>query len=60
MDNSNGALACWMHLIVFDLIIAYYIRTQGAEMGLSHWWLLPCLLLGPFGLLLFLIMGVFI
>jgi len=35
MENSNGALACWMHLIVFDLIIAYYIRTQGAEMVLA-------------------------
>ena len=56
-DNPNSSLASWMHIIVFDLIVALYIRTQGALLDIEHWKLIPCYLLtlmfGPIGLLLF-------
>jgi len=56
-DNPNSSLACWMHIIAFDLIVALYIRTQGALLDIEHWKLIPCYLLtlmfGPIGLLVF-------
>ena len=56
-DNPNSSLACWMHIIAFDLIVGLYIRTQGAILEIEHWKLLPCyfltLMFGPIGLLLF-------
>lgn len=63
MQNPNGALASWMHILAFDLMIAYFIRTQGALMGISHWKLLPCMVMammfGPVGLLMFLGLSVY-
>lgn len=52
------ALAGWVHYLAFDLIVgAWEVRTAQRE-GISHWLVLPCLLLtfllGPIGFLLFL------
>ena len=62
MDNPNAALASWMHILAFDLVIAYFIRLEGASLGIEHWKLLPCLVMtmmfGPVGLLFFLGMTV--
>ncbi|MES2819883.1 MAG: abscisic acid-deficient protein Aba4 family protein [Pseudomonadota bacterium] len=57
--NPTAALAGWVHILAFDLMVGLYIRSEGALLGLSHWALLPCYLLtlmfGPLGLLLFLV-----
>lgn len=62
-DNPNSSLACWMHIIVFDLIVGLYIRTQGALLDIEHWKLIPCyfmtLMFGPIGLLLFILLTLF-
>lgn len=63
MDNPNAALASWMHILAFDLVIAYFIRIEGANLGIEHWKLLPCLFMtlmfGPIGLLMFLVLTLF-
>lgn len=52
------ALAGWLHYLAFDLFVgAWEVRTAQRE-GISHWLVLPCLLLtflfGPIGFVLFL------
>jgi hypothetical protein len=58
LANPQAALAAWVHILAFDLMVGLYIRSEGAALGFSHWALLPCYLLamlfGPLGLLLFL------
>jgi len=58
LKNPVGALAAWVHILAFDLMIGLYIHNEGAEANISHWWLLPCyfftLMFGPIGLLMFL------
>jgi hypothetical protein len=60
MRNPTAALACWVHILVFDLMVGVYIRQEGALAGISHGWLLPCyvltLMFGPLGLLSFLLL----
>ena len=60
MRNPTAALACWVHILVFDLMVGVYIRQEGALPGISHGWLLPCyvltLMFGPLGLLSFLLL----
>lgn len=60
MRNPTAALACWVHILVFDLMVGLYIRQEGALAGISHGWLLPCyvltLMFGPLGLLAFLLL----
>jgi hypothetical protein len=60
MRNPTAALACWIHILVFDLMVGLYIRQEGALAGISHGWLLPCYLLtlmfGPLGLLAFVLL----
>lgn len=60
MRNPASALACWVHILVFDLMVGLYIRQEGALAGISHGWLLPCyvltLMFGPLGLLAFLLL----
>lgn len=57
LANPQAALAAWVHLLAFDLMVGLYIRNEGAALGISHWLLLPCyvlaMLFGPLGLLLF-------
>ena len=60
MRNPVAALACWVHILVFDLMVGVYIHQEGALAGISHWALLPCyvltLMFGPLGLLAFLLL----
>ena len=50
-------LGGWIHYLAFDLFIGAWELRDGQTRGLSHWLLIPCLLLtflfGPAGLLLF-------
>lgn len=58
LRNPTAALAAWIHILAFDLMVGVYIRHEGALAGISHWALLPCYVLtfmfGPLGLLAFL------
>lgn len=48
-------LAGWIHYLAFDLFIGAWELRDAAERRISHWLLIPCLLLtflfGPIGLL---------
>mgnify|MGYP006383253413 FL=1 len=58
LRNPTAALAAWIHILAFDLMVGVYIRHEGALAGISHWALLPCYVLtltfGPLGSLAFL------
>lgn len=58
LRQPTAALAAWVHILAFDLMVGLYIRHEGAIAGISHWALLPCyvltLMFGPLGLLAFL------
>ncbi|HEX5754666.1 MAG TPA: abscisic acid-deficient protein Aba4 family protein [Archangium sp.] len=58
LRNPTAALAAWVHILVFDLMVGLYIRQEGALAGIRHGALIPCYLLtlmfGPLGLLAFL------
>ena len=58
LRNPTAALAAWIHILAFDLMVGLYIQQQGALQGIGHLWLVPCYLMammfGPLGLLLFL------
>lgn len=61
LANPQAALAAWVHLLAFDLMVGLYIRNEGAALGIGHWLLVPCyigaMLFGPLGLLLFLVIA---
>ena len=52
-------LAGWIHYLAFDLVAGSWILRDGQQRGIAHGWLVPCLLfcfmLGPTGLLLYVI-----
>jgi hypothetical protein len=52
-------LAGWVHYLAFDLLAGIFIRKNAVIHGVSHWIVIPCLvltfLLGPVGLLLYLV-----
>lgn len=54
------ALVCWIHYLVFDLFVGAWIARDAARRGIPHLALVPCLLLtlliGPAGLLLYLVL----
>ena len=55
--SPRVVLAGWIHYLAFDLMIGLYIVTDAVHYDISHWLLIPCLLLslmfGPAGLLLY-------
>ena len=58
--GDDSALAAgWLHYIAFDLFVGTWIAAEGLDAGVPRLLLLPCLLLtfvlGPLGLLLFLL-----
>ena len=61
LKDPVSALTAWVHILAFDLMIGFYIAQQGALLNISHWLLIPCylltLMLGPLGLLLFLLIS---
>ncbi|KYP14035.1 ABA4-like family protein [Flavihumibacter sp. CACIAM 22H1] len=58
--NREALLAGWVHYLAFDLLTGIFIVTNGRKNGMGIGWLLPCLLccfmLGPVGLLLYLLL----
>jgi ABA4-like protein len=55
-------LAGWVHYLAFDLMVGLYIVSDAANLGISHWMLLPCLFLtlmfGPAGLLAYFVLKI--
>jgi hypothetical protein len=53
------AVAGWVHYLAFDLFVGAWECRDAARRGISHLWVIPCLLLtlllGPVGLALYLI-----
>jgi Domain of unknown function (DUF4281) len=60
--SPRVVLAGWVHFLAFDLMVGLYIVTDAARHGMSHWLLIPVLLLtlmfGPAGLLVYLLLRV--
>ncbi len=57
--QQQAVLAGWIHYLAFDLVAGSWILRNGQERGVNHLLLVPCLLLcfmlGPCGLLLYLL-----
>lgn len=57
--NKTLLLGGWIHYLAFDLFTGIYIMRNARENGLNHWIIVPALLLtfllGPFGLLVYLV-----
>ena len=57
--NPYLLVAGWVHYLAFDLLAGVFMRKNAIIHVISHWVLIPCLLLtfvlGPAGLLLYLL-----
>jgi hypothetical protein len=57
--NPAVVTAGWIHYLAFDLLAGIFIRKNAWKYNISHWLVIPCLLLtfmfGPVGLLLYLL-----
>jgi hypothetical protein len=55
----NAVLVGWIHYLAFDLMTGVFIAQNAAKHGIKHGIIVPCLLftfmLGPVGLLLYLV-----
>ncbi|KQM72913.1 hypothetical protein ASE74_21680 [Pedobacter sp. Leaf216] len=55
--NDQLLLAGWVHYLAFDLLIGFSIIKSANDKKISHWLVIPCLLLtfmfGPCGYLLY-------
>lgn len=55
--NPWALLAGWIHYLAFDLFVGTWEVKDAEERGISHWFVIPCLiltfLLGPIGFLLY-------
>jgi hypothetical protein len=62
--SPRAVLAGWVHYLAFDLAIGAFIVANASHYSISHWLLIPCLLLtlmfGPAGLLAYFILRGFI
>lgn len=59
-SKPNLLLAGWVHYLAFDLFVGCWEVRDAQKIGLSHWFVVPCLLLtfivGPTGLLLYFVL----
>jgi hypothetical protein len=57
---KEAVVAGWVHYLVFDLFVGAWIVRDSGRLGINHFLVIPCLaltlLLGPIGLMLFLIL----
>ncbi len=55
--NQWATLAGWIHYLAFDLFVGSWEVKDSQSRGISHWFVIPCLiltfLLGPIGFLLY-------
>jgi prepilin signal peptidase PulO-like enzyme (type II secretory pathway) len=62
--NEWAVLAGWIHYLAFDLFVGSWEVKDAQERGISHWFVIPCLVLtflfGPIGFLLYSILRFFL
>ncbi len=62
--NEWVVLAGWIHYLAFDLFVGSWEVRDAQAHGISHWFVIPCLLLtfflGPIGFLLYHILRLFL
>lgn len=62
--NEWAVLAGWIHYLAFDLFVGSWEVKDAQERGISHWLVIPCLvltfLLGPIGFLLYSVLRYFL
>ena len=62
--NEWATLAGWIHYLAFDLFVGTWEVKDSEARGISHWFVIPCLvltfLLGPIGFLLYCILRFFL
>jgi hypothetical protein len=58
-SNKTLVTAGWVHYLAFDLLTGCWIKKNATRYNISHWIIIPCLLLtfmlGPAGLLVYLL-----
>lgn len=58
-ENPHSLVAAWVHYLAFDLFIGSWELKNSQNLGISHWLMIPCLMLtflfGPIGLLVYFI-----
>jgi len=61
--NEWATLAGWIHYLAFDLLVGVWEVRDAQSRGISHWFVIPCLVLtflfGPIGFLLYCILRAF-
>jgi hypothetical protein len=59
-SNKTVVTAGWVHYLAFDLLTGIWMVKNAGMHGINHWLTVPCLIctfmLGPFGLLLYLLL----
>lgn len=62
--NEWATLAGWIHYLAFDLLVGTWEVKDAEKRGISHWFVIPCLILtflfGPIGFLLYSILRFFL
>jgi hypothetical protein len=62
--NEWAVLSGWIHYLVFDMLVGSWEVKDSQEKGISHWFVIPCLiftfLLGPIGFLMYSILRYFL
>jgi prepilin signal peptidase PulO-like enzyme (type II secretory pathway) len=62
--NEWATLAGWIHYLAFDLFVGAWEVKDAQTRGISHWFVIPCLVLtflfGPIGFLLYSILRFFL
>lgn len=62
--NEWAVLAGWIHYLAFDLFVGIWEVKDAQTRGISHWFVIPCLiltfLLGPIGFLLYSVLRFFL
>lgn len=57
-QNGWVLVGAWIHYLIFDLFIGAWESRDAQAKGISHWLLIPCLVLtlfaGPIGLMVYL------
>ena len=55
--NEWAVLVGWLHYLAFDLLVGAWEVRDAGERGVSHWMVIPCLVLtfvlGPIGFLMY-------
>lgn len=62
--NEWATLAGWIHYLAFDLLVGTWEVKDSERRGISHWFVIPCLvltfMLGPIGFLLYCVLRFFL